>query len=131
MPMVVDSWIVHTVCWGVPLVVCLLPFTTNMYGKFDDDSTWCFITSTSTSPSWGTLFWELFSFYIWLWLALIINCTLITSVIRRLKVLNNVENDSVKYQVQKLFLYPFVAILCWAPTTATDIIFVSSMSGCV
>ena len=126
MPMAVDSWIVHAVCWGVPLLVSLLPFTTNMYGKFDDDSTLCVITNTSTSPSWAILFWELCSFYIWLWLAVIINCVLITSVVRRLKRLENVENDSVKSQIQKLFLYPFVAIFCWAPTTIIDIIFLSS-----
>ena len=129
MPMVIDSWIVHAVCWGVPLVVSLLPFTTNMYGKFDDDDSWCFITNTSTSPSWGALFWVLCSFYIWLWLAVIVNCVLIAKVIRRLNTLNSVENDSVKFQIQKLFLYPFMAILCWAPTTVTDIIFVTSRSG--
>ena len=129
MPMEVNPWIVHTVCWGVPLVVSLLPFTTNMYGKFDDDDSWCFITDTSTSPSWGALFWELCSFYVWLWLAVIINCALIVKVILRLKTLNSVENDLIKFQIQRLFLYPFVAIFCWMPTTIMDIIFITSRSG--
>lgn len=35
--------LIHAICWGIPLLVTLLPLTTNEYGNADDESTWCFI----------------------------------------------------------------------------------------
>ena len=41
---------------GIPLIVTLLPLSTKMYGKVDDDSPWCFICNRSDSPEWEYLF---------------------------------------------------------------------------
>ena len=112
---------VHCVCWGIPLLVTLLPLTTNTYGKTNDDSVWCFIGTRAGSPSWGILVWDLCSFFVWLWLVLILNIWLITSIIYRLKTINNV-NQIINWQVAKLCLYPIMAIICWAPATIMNII---------
>ena len=127
-PLLISEPILHVVCWGVPLLVAVLPYTTNMYGKSDDDNTWCFITNRSNSPSWGRLFWVLCSFYIWLWLAVIINFALVFSVTKRLRAVSALNNDSIKSQITKLWLYPAVAIFCWTPSTIMDL-FRSSRSG--
>lgn len=36
-------FVIHLICWGLPLIVTLLPLTTNEFGNADDESTWCFI----------------------------------------------------------------------------------------
>eukprot|EP01036_Dinobryon_divergens_P027968 gene27968-36837_t len=112
--------LVHCVCWGIPLIVTLLPLTTNTYGKTNEDAPWCFIGTRAGSPSWGILVWDLCSFFIWLWLVLILNMWLITSIIYRLKTITN-TNQIVNWQVANLCLYPIVAILCWTPATIIDV----------
>ena len=112
---------VHCVCWGVPLLVTLLPLTTNTYGKNNDESPWCFISNRSGSPSWGILVWDLCSFFVWLWLILIANIWLIISIAYRLKTIDN-SNQITNWQVVKLCLYPMVAIICWTPATIMDIV---------
>ena len=112
--------LVHCICWGIPLLVTLLPLTTNTYGKTNEDAPWCFIGTRAGSPSWGILVWDLCSFFIWLWLVLILNMWLITSIIYRLKTITN-TNQIVNWQVANLCLYPIVAILCWTPATIIDV----------
>ena len=35
--------LIHLICWGLPIILTLLPLSTNDYGNADDESTWCFI----------------------------------------------------------------------------------------
>jgi len=116
----------HAVCWGIPLVVTLLPLSTNMYGKSDDDNAWCFITNRSDSPKWGILVWELCGFYVWLWISIILNSILVVSVLLRLREMGSDLEECVKWQVSKLCLYPVVSILCWSLPTAMDLYIRSS-----
>jgi hypothetical protein len=56
----------HYFCWIFPAIVTILPFSTfNSYGTNDDAVGWCFIVSTSRSPSYGTVLWEILAFYLW------------------------------------------------------------------
>jgi hypothetical protein len=111
---------VHLICWGLPLVVTLLPLTTNTYGKMDDDSVWCFITNRSGSPSWGVLVWEIVTFYSWIWLLIASNVCLIFAALLQIHQIKDME-ASVIWQLRKLCLYPIVAIFCWTASTLTDI----------
>ncbi len=112
---------VHCICWGVPLLVTLLLLTTNTYGKTNNNAPWCFIGNRSGSPSWGILVWALCSFFVWLWLILIVNLCLIISIVTRLRSIDN-ANQITNWQVVKLCLYPIVAIICWTPATVMDVI---------
>lgn len=51
----------HAFCWGVPLLLALLPLTTSSYG---DSGGWCWIRTSE----WGS-FWRFLQFYVPLWLA--------------------------------------------------------------
>ncbi len=56
------------ICWTLPLILTLLPLTTNTYGVYDpivDDRGWCFIDDRRDSPNWTNLFWAIMSFYFW------------------------------------------------------------------
>ena len=33
----------HIICWGLPILLTLLPLTTNTYSNPDDENTWCFV----------------------------------------------------------------------------------------
>ena len=69
---IAKMWPFHVLCWLIPLVTSMLVFTTNTYGNDDDQDSWCFVTNSSQSPSWGQLFWEMGSFYLWLWICVLI-----------------------------------------------------------
>lgn len=119
-----NTVLIHLVCWLLPLLITLLPLTTNnSYGNPDDEYEWCFFSSTSTSPTWGLFFWDLMGFYAWLWLAIIINLIFLFAVFFKLREVKlTVMYSSIQYSLNKLTMYPLILILCWAMTTVCDVI---------
>lgn len=115
-----DMFWIHVFCWGWPVVLALLPLTTNTYNNTDDESSWCFVASTRHSPPWGELFWVLFSFFVWIWLCMITNCVQIAMIVRKLRNLQ-VVSDVVRSTVKKLIFYPVITVLCWSLNTAANI----------
>lgn len=115
----------HCICWGFPLFVTLLPLTTNAYGKTDDESSWCFITDRTDSPSWGILVWDLCSFYIWIWIVVLVNIYFVSNVLYKLKKMEKIDSI-LRAQVGKLCLYPIAAIICWTPATVTDVVLITA-----
>lgn len=115
---------VHILCWGLPILVGLLPLTTNTYGNPDENIAnggWCFITATSTSPSYGNLLWYILSFYIWLWLCIATMLVLLILVIVHVK-----ENQPIiKDALLKTFMYPVVFLICWIPSSIADFLSVA------
>ena len=69
-------WI-HCFCWGLPLLVTLLPLTTETYGTFNGEDGWCFLEPGVNSPSWTYQFWIYISFFGWVYLSLFIYFILI------------------------------------------------------
>ena len=49
------NWYTHAFCWGFPLIVTMLPLSTNTFGNPDDESDWCFFGNGPNSPSWYVL----------------------------------------------------------------------------
>jgi disulfide bond formation protein DsbB len=109
----------HMVCWLVPLVVTLLPLTTNTYGEADDNSGWCFIAERPDSPSYGVLLWVILSFYLWVWLSILFITVVLLRTGYHLYELNPVP-PPVYNVYYKLGLYPLVLILCWLPASLDD-----------
>ena len=110
------------VCWGLPLVVTLLPLTTNSYGVYDGTTGWCFIKDRSDSPPWGSEVWTIFAFYFWFWVGLFLYFALIAYVSYEIKYS---KQDSfitplVKRALEKLPWYPLNIIFCWGYTAVYD-----------
>ncbi len=122
-----DMQIIHVVCWGFPVVVALLPLTTNTYGNEDDQSAWCFISELNSSPSWGLLLWEMLSFYLWVWVAIIVNVVLLfrtRGLLSAILVAGNADVEAARNitnKINKLIWYPRILILCWLPSTIVDL----------
>lgn len=111
----------HIFCWGFPLLVALLPLSTNSYGNPDDEADWCFISSTLPGyPQWTQLFWELLSFYIWMWLCIIAMTVLLILVLFKRRSMRSVP-AAVESSIWKLFWYPLIVCMCWIIPSYTDI----------
>ena len=107
-----DMIYMHYICWGLPLLLTILPFTTSTYGAADDDQPFCFFANTSRSPSWAELFWTIFSFYGWVLLAALVNAALLIHafiVLRSKQIGVEIALQSLK----KLAFYPIILIFCW------------------
>jgi len=101
----------HMFCWGWPIVLSLLPLSTNTYNNYDDQASWCFVASRSDSPMWGELFWTIFSFFFWIWLAIFVNVVQIVMVVRKLR--NLQVSRAVRSTMRKLIWYPLMTMVCW------------------
>ena len=58
-------------CWFLPLLLVLLPLTTNTYGNEDGGYGWCFVSNRKDSPNWSNGFWVFMAFYFWIWAAIL------------------------------------------------------------
>eukprot|EP01038_Epipyxis_sp_PR26KG_P015427 gene15427-20811_t len=120
-----DMILIHLLCWGLPLLVALLPLTTNTYGNPYGDSEWCFISNNSDSPPYGQLLWAILSFYGWLWLAIIISIFLLIKVAIQLRMMAIIPKI-ISNSMSKLVFYPIISTICWTCATVTGIYFIST-----
>jgi hypothetical protein len=111
----------HLICWIFPLIVTLLPLTTNTYGEADDQSGWCFIANRPDSPRYGELMWIILSFYIWVWASIaFILCIFVRTGVH---LYHLTPVPPAVYNVYwKLGLYPLALIICWIPCSVDDML---------
>jgi len=117
--------LIHLFCWGWPIVLAMLPLSTNTYNNPDDESTWCFVANRRDSPPWGELFWVLFSFFFWIWLSIFVNVVQIVHIMLELRSMQ-VVSTAVISTVRKLIFYPLITFLCWTLNTAANMYVFSS-----
>lgn len=116
-----DLTLIHYICWGIPLLMTILPLSTDTYGTYDNDN-WCFIKKESNSKHpWTELFWAIMSFYIWVWLAIIFNFFMIGSISWKLYKMREIP-DIIWDSFIKLSLYPVVISICWIPASIVDML---------
>jgi len=115
---------------GFILAFSILPtafaYTTNRVGALEGIN-WCFITDKTdgSSPSWGLLFWTIFSFYIWIILSIFIMIMLLIIITihnhRQKQTKASMSSNAKSTSVKKLWLYPAVVIVCWLIPAVYDI----------
>jgi hypothetical protein len=122
------SWEFHFIGWIFPIILTLLPLTTNRYGVpgNDDEVGWCFIDHRPSSPSWSTLFWMIFSFYIWIWLSEIFFAGFAVYLIYILYIKKLILPSSRQYLLNALVLYPISSFFCWIFPCYDDIFHTST-----
>lgn len=115
-------------CWIVPMILTLLPLSTNRYGLISEDGIrgWCYIASRHDSPNWTTKFWTISAFYIWIWLAVSIYCVFLIvafSSLKNIDISNTLNNKHplAWTAVAKLSWYPLNMVMCWGFTCVVDI----------
>jgi hypothetical protein len=115
---------VFVMCWFFPMVLTLLPLTTNSYGVIEEDgkSGWCFIVDRSDSPFWTAKFWTIQSFYLWMWLAVIIYCYyMIFTYIAITELSASMSQPLIRKALYRLPWYPLNVVICWSYTCYVDI----------
>mmetsp|Transcript_25497 Transcript_25497/g.42996 ORF Transcript_25497/g.42996 Transcript_25497/m.42996 type:complete len:346 (-) Transcript_25497:325-1362(-) len=119
------GWRMCLFCFGLPVVVTMLPFSTSTYGCIEDEPCWCFVRDTKSSPDWAMTVWYIVSFYLWIWLCLLLNMSLL---VYSLVSVQSISQDAYKEKIRdvliKLLGYPVVVIVSWTCTTIYDMILV-------
>ena len=103
----------HLVCWVVPLILTLLPLSTNTYGNSDALSTGCYLSNRPDSPSWGLLFWTIVSFDLWVFLAVCFISILYARILYRATQLEDLDGD-LAVALYQLIFYPLIIVFCWS-----------------
>jgi hypothetical protein len=118
---------IHVFCWILPLVLTLLPLTTDTIGPYKhsdhSDAEICFINPRDDSPYWTITFWYVFSFYLWLWLAIAAMIVCYSTVIYTVKSTKDEFSMSSTFiftALDKLKLYPLILTLCWTIASFVD-----------
>ena len=119
------GWKMFFLCFGIPVVVTLLPFSTSTYGCVDDEPCWCFVKDTKDSPDWAMTVWYVVSFYMWIWACLLLNVGLLVYSFVSVKTISHeVYKEKIQDLLVKLLGYPIVVIVCWTCPTIYDLILV-------
>jgi hypothetical protein len=117
----VFNYKLYGLCWGVPVFLTFLPLTTNTYGTIDSSTGWCFLDKKSGTPSWATQFWVIISFYMWIWIALVIYSILFFYIISSASLKSAEMGSMVHKAINKLIWFPAIVVLCWIFPTIYDI----------
>lgn len=93
------------VCWGLPVILTVLPFTTDSYG---DTGGWCWIKSETPIDS----MWRFLQYYIWIWLAVAFNSFVFYNIHRKIKAIEASvgEPPQSNKMAKRLKLYPMILV---------------------
>lgn len=131
----------HVFVWTAPVFFALMPLTTNSYGAPDgysqkSETEWCFIVTCTDDDPAGQgpcreneskeqesleVFWDFFSFYLWIILSIAACFYFVLSIFIRLRSWESMRGEEVKASVWKLMLYPVILIFSWFYTMIIDI----------
>ena len=107
--------------WGLPLVICPLPFITDSYGPAQG---WCWIAASKQDIWLGTM-WRVLAFYGPLWLVVPFNVYSYARVIRAVRLhASSALTESTQIRdtlIRRLRFYPLVLVICYAPVTVKRI----------
>eukprot|EP00457_Paulinella_chromatophora_P007114 gb/GEZN01007134.1/.p1 GENE.gb/GEZN01007134.1/~~gb/GEZN01007134.1/.p1 ORF type:complete len:388 (+),score=69.85 gb/GEZN01007134.1/:128-1291(+) len=106
-PSIEPKWkFYHGLCWGYPLVMTLLPFTTMSYG---DTGGWCWLTNHEPVDK----AWRYLQFYLLLWVVIIYNLYVYVKVYYKMKNIAESGGANMSEQAARVRLYPLVLVVCW------------------
>lgn len=108
---------IHIVCWIIPLIATFLPLTMNDVSVDDDYGSICYLVGRSYSHPHATLFWAIFSKYLWIWLAYFGMIFFMLVVIYKSRTTSKSLNEKIAKAIRKLRLYPIVLISQWTLAT--------------
>lgn len=123
----VTSYRLLAITCGFPVILTILPLSTETYGSPKNDD-WCFIRerASSNSPSWTTVFWSIFSFYGWVYLCILIYVILLCLAFAHVVQMRNELSFSrslskMQSSLFRLIWYPMIALFVWLPSAVYDV----------
>ncbi len=119
----------HILCWGLPLLLAVIPIANFDYGAPSPDYQWCYLTSRGAHPDWAFDFWSYASFFGWFFLCVLLMITWTILVLVRLVYLKSVLSTLVHKTYSKVWLYPVVMVVCWALNYAIIVNFSTNSSA--
>lgn len=105
--------VAHLLCWGLPVVLALLPLTTSRYGAAEVDYQWCVMVPRAGAPVWAVTFWSYASFFFWLFLCSALMLSWIILAYHRLVWQRSALTDIVIQTYDRVWVYPLLMICCW------------------
>jgi hypothetical protein len=107
--------ITHVLCWGLPLLLTLLPLSTGSYGHRDTEHGLglCFLKDT---------FWIWFSFYLFYWLSVLISLALLIAIIYKLSAVYLMlqarffHMTIISRCLLRLLWFPLIPLVLWFPS---------------
>jgi hypothetical protein len=106
---------IHLFCWGFPLLLTFLPLTTNKFGILGGEIGWCWLDERSSTPKWASFFWNLISFYLWIWLAIGVYILFYFYILYEIKTRYETfrSSENILRTLHKISLYPLSVVVCW------------------
>lgn len=101
---------VHLVCWGLPVILAIIPLSTERYGSSSVDLQWCVFVGKSNG--W-TLFWSYASFFGWMFLCIVLMLTWHYHIHITMAYRSESLTEIVRNTYRKVSLYPVAMIMCW------------------
>jgi hypothetical protein len=101
----------HYVCWLLPLIIVLVPFSNATYGS--GNGQWCLIVNDSKSPRNAAFLWSFLGFFGWLF-----GCTFLMiywAILVRCKLWGQTDHISkvASATYDRVAWYPVAMIICW------------------
>jgi hypothetical protein len=105
----------HIFCWGFPLLLTFLPLTTNKFGILGGEIGWCWLDERSNTPNWTSFFWNVISFYLWIWLAIGVYLLFYFYILYEIKTRYETfsSSENILRTLHKISLYPLSVVMCW------------------
>ena len=124
-PIDIDSTFIQCACWGIPVILSLLPLTTDTFGNEDTDWGWCYIKSSSRSPEWTVSFWVSVNYFIHTVCVVLSILFIAMSVYKVVRLSNSVtDQDTLKKlskNIVRFMWYPIISFICWLPEGIYDL----------
>jgi len=112
----------HVVCWGVPVLVTFLPFTTRFTYGAPGGEGWCFTVpvddyhySTDLSIMW---FWV--AYYVHVWFCALVMTYCFSRIWWVIQTHASLTQKMLIKIYKKLEYYPVVIVVCWLPACIVD-----------
>lgn len=116
----------NIVCWGVPIIMASLPFSTNSYGYSHG---WCWIKEFDDNAARAHydigVWWRMLTFYLPLWLCIFYNSFVMyrTRIVIS-RIMNGIEKGTSSLRKEeymnfarlnrRLGMYPLILVFCWS-----------------
>jgi hypothetical protein len=123
-------WIAHVICWGLPLILTILPIasTTAVFGRPDNSNhyQWCMIVDKSDHNK-PVVLWAYLSFFGWLFLCVALMT--LWGLLSHLSSFQHPLTDVVHQTNQKIRLYPVWMSACWTANFLCTCVIPGSSDG--
>jgi len=115
------EWIFHTICWGIPIAVAMIPF--GLRTGYGIAGTWCWIADPDVRLASYVSAWIVFCIIAILYILIILHIRKSGQELRRLTVkdLRNKKGKDDKRIFKKLAAFPIIFMIQWIPATINRI----------